>query len=75
MTNLTNSTASTGLQPSGLFVTTVGVLYVCSVCVCVLAAAEGYGSVEPTSCETNIPPPVSGEVSPQSWLQAQRLPN
>ena len=69
MTNLTNPTASAGLQPSGLFVTTVGVLYVC------VAAAEGYGSVEHTSCVTNIPPPVSGEVSPQSWLQAQRLPN
>ena len=71
MTNLTNSTASAGLQPSGLFVTTVAVLYVC------VAAAEGYGSVvELTSCVTNIPqPPVSGEVSPQSWLQAQRLPN
>ena len=69
MTNLTNPTASAGLQPSGLFVTTVGVLYVC------VAAAEGYGSVvEHTSCVTNIPP-VSGEVSPQSWLQAQRLPN
>ena len=80
VTNLINCTASGGLKPSGLFVVALSVLYIChtlhcvspepcSMCILYVRHHQSW-SVEPTSCVTNIPPPV---VTPQCWLQPLRL--